>query len=106
MKKDASFHDFIVYDLMAKLPGITSRSMMGGSCIYSNKVPFAMIIENQLYLKGKGEVAEKLVSLGWTKFSYEKSDGKKISMCYWLVPDELIDNQEGFEEVISNVIKL
>ena len=69
MKKDASFHDFVVYDLMNRLPNITSRPMMSGWCIYSDKIPFAAIIGNQLFFKVKsGEVKEELKSLGSTQF--------------------------------------
>jgi TfoX/Sxy family transcriptional regulator of competence genes len=104
MKKDTSFHDYIVYDLMNRLFDISSRPMMSGWCIYSDKVPFASIIGNQLYLKAKGEMAEKLASLGWTKFNYEKSNGKSVSMNYWLVPDELIDDVEAFEEIAKEIL--
>lgn len=104
MKKDISYHDFIVYDLMNRLPEISSRSMMSGWCIYSNKIPFAAIIGNQLYLKAKGDMADKLATLGWQKFNYKKTSGKKVSMNYWQVPDALIDNQELFEELIKNTL--
>ena len=104
MKKDTSYHDFVVYDLMGKLPEISSRPMMGGWCIYSQGIPFSVIISNQVYLKAKGDLAEKLASLGWKKFKYEKKGGKVISMSYWQVPDELIDNQEKFEEVVEEVL--
>ena len=104
MKKDTSYHDFVVYDLMTNMSDITSRPMMSGWCIYSNKIPFAAIIDNQLYLKAKGEQASRLEALGWTKFSYTKSNGKTFSMSYWLVPGELIDNQEKFMEVAREVL--
>jgi len=106
MKKDTSYHDFIVYDLMNRFPDISSRPMMSGWCIYSNKIPFAAIIGNQLYLKAKGEMANKLASLGWTKFNYEKTSGKTVHMNYWQVPDELIDNQGSFEEIARKVLDL
>jgi DNA transformation protein len=104
MKKDSSYHDFIVYDLLNKLPHVSSRAMMGGWCIYSNKIPFAMIIENQLYLKAKGDLAEKLAENGWKKFTYEKSNGKTFSMSYWLVPDKLIDSQEKLMEIVEELL--
>lgn len=104
MKKDATYHDFVVYDLMAKMPGISSRPMMSGWCIYSNKVPFAAIIGNQLYFKAKGEIADRLASLGWKKFSYTRPNGKVVSMNYWLVPDELIDDQDLLVEMADEVI--
>ncbi len=78
--------------------------MMSGWCIYSNKIPFAAIIGNQLYLKAKGEKASELEAQGWTKFSYTKSSGKNVSMGYWLVPNELIDDQEGFMEVVRGIM--
>ncbi|MBI5126706.1 MAG: TfoX/Sxy family protein [Candidatus Taylorbacteria bacterium] len=104
MKKDLSYHDFIVYDIFNDLPEVTSRHMMSGWCIYSNKIPFAAIIGNQLYLKAKGEHAERLVGLGWTKFSYTKSDGKVVGMNYYQVPDELLDNQESLLTIARDLL--
>jgi len=104
MKKDNSYHDFVIYDLMNRLPEISSRPMMSGWCIYSNKVPFAAIIGNQLYLKTTGKFADKLAALGWTKFHYEKTSGKTVNMNYWQVPDELIDNQEKIEEIARELL--
>ncbi len=104
MKKDISYHDFIVYDLMSKLPNISSRPMMSGWCIYSDKISFAAIIGNQLYFKAKGSLANKFKSLDWVKFNYKKPNGKVINMNYWLVPDQLIDNQELFNEIAREVL--
>ncbi len=104
MKKDVSYHDFVVYDLLARVPEVSSRPMMSGWCIYSNKVPFAAIIGNRLYLKATRERAERLAAHGWQKFEYAKSGGKKVHMNYWLVPDELFDNQELLGETIGEVL--
>lgn len=105
MKKDISYHDFVVYDLLSRIPDISSRPMMSGWSIYSNVIPFAAIIGNQLYLKAKGEMADKLASYGWTKFQYEKSTGKTVSMNYWLVPDEIFDDQEQLDEMIGKILE-
>jgi TfoX/Sxy family transcriptional regulator of competence genes len=104
MKKNNSYHDFIVYDLMSRLPEISSKAMMSGWCIYSEKIPFAAIIGNQVYLKAKGEISEKLLSLGWKKYNYQKSNGKTVEMNYLQVPDELIDNQEEFNKIAIEVL--
>jgi len=105
MKKDTSYHDFVVYDLLARVREVSSRPMMSGWCIYSDKVPFAAIIGNQLYLKAKGEMAEALAERGWQKFEYEKSGGKKVHMNYWLVPDDVFDDQEQLDEVLTEVLQ-
>ncbi len=104
MKKDTSYHDFVVYDLLARIPDVSSRPMMSGWSVYSNKVPFAAIIGNRLYLKAKGEMAEALASRGWSKFEYAKSGGKVVRMNYWLVPDDLFDDQEQLEAVIIEAL--
>lgn len=104
MKKDTSYHDFIVYDLMNRLPGISSRGMMSGWCIYSEGVSFAAIIGNKIYLKAKGKLADKLSSLGWVKFNYKKSNGRTVNMNYWQVPEELIDDQESFEQIATEAL--
>jgi TfoX/Sxy family transcriptional regulator of competence genes len=104
MKKDVPYHDFVVYDLLSRIPEISSRPMMSGWCIYSNAIPFAAIIGNKLYLKAKREMADALASRGWLKFEYEKSDGKTVTMNYWLVPDETLDDQEQLEEIIGQIL--
>lgn len=79
---------------------------MSGWCIYSSGFPFAAIIENQVYLKAKGEFAQKLASLGWVKFNYKKTNGQVVSMSYWRVPDELMDDQEMFTNIAKEALFL
>lgn len=104
MKKDVSYHDFVVHDLMSRIPEVSSRPMVSGWCLYSNAVPFAAIIGNQLYLKAKGDIAAALESRGWQKFQYEKSSGTTVHMNYWLVPDDVFDDQEQLDEVVMEIL--
>jgi len=107
MKKDTSFHDFIIYDLMNRLPGVFSRPMMSGWCIYSNKIPFAAIIGNELFFKIKDDkMKEKMKSLGSIQFKYKKKDKKVVTMSYWSVPEEAIDNSDLFCELVNEIISL
>ena len=107
MKKDTSFHDFVIYDLTNRLPGVSSRPMMSGWCIYSNKIPFAAIIGNELFFKIKdSEMKEKMKSLGSVQFKYKKKDKKVVSMSYWSVPEEAIDNSGLFFDLANEIISL
>lgn len=107
MKKDASFHDFVVYDLMNKFSDISSKTMMSGWCVYYNKIPFAAIIGNELFFKIKdNEMKEKMKKLGSIQFKYKKKDKKVVTMSYWSVPEEAMDNQDLFFELGSKVILL
>ena len=106
MKKDTSFHDFVIYDLMNRIPNISSRPMMSGWCIYSNKIPFAAIIGNELFFKVKGEeMKDKMKSLGSEQFKYKKKDKKVVTMSYWSVPEEAMDNSDLFFELANEVIR-
>ncbi len=105
MKKSTDFHDFVVYDLLGRLGNITSKPMMSGWCVYANEIPFAAIIGNNLYLKTKNpDVIAELEKHGSHKFSYEKKDRKIISMNYWLVPEEKLDDTDFILELSEKVI--
>ena len=106
MKRDTSFHDFVVYDLMNRLSGISSRLMMGGWCIYADKIPFSLIIENKLFFKVQEDgTKKKLKALGSKQFTYKKKDKKLVKMCYWSVPDEAMDDSDMFYELVNEVIE-
>ncbi len=51
MKRDQSFHDYVVQDLLEKESGITSRAMFGGWGIYKNGLIFAINSDGELYFK-------------------------------------------------------
>lgn len=105
MKKDPSFHDYIVYDVLGSLPDLSSRHMMSGWSIYSNGVTFAAIIGNQFYLKTKSaQLIERLQELGSEKFSYEKSDGKVVSMSYWYISEDNLENHQMIHELVEEAI--
>ncbi len=99
MKKDTTYHDFVIYDLMANFPNITSRPMMGGWIIYSDKKPFGLISNGELYLKSKTQKEN------WIQFQYEKSKNKIVKLCYWKIPEEIIENQYEFENAVESVLK-
>lgn len=42
VRKDKSFHDYIVYDILGILTGITSKAMFGGWAIYNGGTIFGI----------------------------------------------------------------
>lgn len=93
MAKDKSFHDYIIFDVFDGIK-LVSRAMFGGYGIYKNGKIFALIIENQFYLKSDKTNLQKLVDLGCEKFSYEKKDGKIVDVSYFLIAEEILEDQE------------
>jgi DNA transformation protein len=82
-----------ITDLLDPIEGITSRAMFGGYGIYKDGLIFAIIDDNELYLKGVGKAVIVFENAGSEQFSYQ---GKKgiVKMCYWKVPSDIIDDKE------------
>jgi len=104
MKKDSSFHDFVINDLFAEIPGIASRHMFGGWGIYKDDIFFAIISGGELYFKVDDENRMDYETLGSHPFVYSR-DGKQISMSYWLIPEEIMEDQEKLAEWIDKSVE-
>ena len=97
MKKSTEFHDYVVYDVLGGISGITSRAMFGGYGIYKNGEIFAIIADSELYFKVDENTVLDFKKLGSSQFTYKKKDGKKYAMNYWLLPEEIMEDKERLE---------
>lgn len=104
MAKDKSFHDYIVYDLLGNIPGITSRAMFGGWAIYENGIIFAIIADGQLYFKVGDSNRKMFEQLESRPFVYLKNNGKPITMSYWLVPEEVMEDRERLYDLVDKSV--
>ncbi len=105
MKKSSEFHDYVVLDLLEGISGITSRAMFGGYGIYKDRKIFAIITDGELYFKSSKETEEFYKSQGSHPFEYSKKDGKKYTMQYWFVPENILENREKFSEWVDTALK-
>lgn len=101
MKKSSEFHDYIVFDLLEGVSGITSKAMFGGYGIYRDGKIFAIISDGELYFKSSKETEEFYKSKGSHPFVYSKKNGKEYSMRYWFVSEEVMENREKFSEWVD-----
>ncbi len=104
--KNKSFHDYIVYDLLADIPDITSRAMFGGWALYKNGIIFGIIVAGELYFKVDNGNRPDFQRMESHPFVYVKSDGKSITMCYWLVPEEVLEDKERFYDLIEKSVAI
>lgn len=93
MAVDRAFHDHVVHDLLADVTGISSRSMFGGWGIYRDGIFFAIITDGELYFKVDGTNRPAFERRNSRPFVYER-DGKPITMSYWLVPEEILEDRD------------
>lgn len=104
MKKDQSFHDYIIYDLLGDILDITSRGMFGGWAIYKSGIIFGIIVAGELYFKVDDENRSEFEKVESRPFVYAKKDGKPITMSYWLVPEEIMENKERFYDLVEKSV--
>lgn len=104
MKNDRSFHEYIVQDLLGDISGITSRAMFGGLALYKNGTIFGIVVDSELYFKVDDRNRAEYEAGMSHSFTYTKSNGKTVSMPYWLVPAEFMDDREKLMDMIDKSV--
>lgn len=97
MSKMTPFLEYVVYDLFGDGEPITWRAMMGAHVLYYEGKPFAIAEDDELYFKGSKETKDWYLERGSKQFTYTK-EGKDAHLYYFLVPEEVQENREVFEE--------
>lgn len=104
MKRDKSFHDYVVYDILGDEPAITSKAMFGGWGIYQNGVVFGIITGGQLYFKVDDGNRSEFEAIDSHPFVYAKKSGKSVALLYWLVPEEVMEDREKFHDLMRTSV--
>lgn len=103
MAKKNSFVEYVVHDMMGHIPGITSRAMFGGYGLYLDGKIFAVIADDEVYLKTADEAIGAFELYGSHPFTYE-AKGKKMQMKYWLLPQEIADDPEQLRDWVVRAV--
>ena len=94
----ANSPDFLAYlkELM-RGGGIatTSRAMFGGHGLYVDGVFFAIVDDDELFLRVDDEIRAAFEALGCTPFEYTTNDGVGHAMSYLRAPDEALERPEA-----------
>ena len=91
---------FMAYiaDLLLPLSGIKMRKMFGGHGIYQHGIFFALVIEDILYFKVDDTNRPDYQAQGSQPFTYEGKSGKQITMNYWQVPVDVLEDSDLLAE--------
>ena len=87
--------DYILYlhEVFERFGPITARKMFGGYGIYHHGLMFALVADEELYLKADAQNVSYFEKEGLGPFEYDKN-GKLMKMSYYLAPDEIMDDRE------------
>ena len=101
MKTDSSFKDYIVYDVLGHVDGITAKAMFGGWGIYKDGCIVGIIVSGELYLKADTHSMERLTKEGRHPFVYDGHNHKTVTMPYMSVSEEELEQPGLIEERIN-----
>ncbi len=96
-----NFHDYVVKDLMAGIPGIHSRAMFGGFGLYKNGQIFGIIVDDEVYFKVGDANRKDYERKGSEPFTYKAKGNKRVTMSYWHLPAEILDDGEVLAEWVE-----
>lgn len=100
------FHDYIIYDAMANMSGISSKKMFGGYSLYKDGIIFAIITsDGQLYFKINDSNRDMFKKHGSHPFIYKGYKLRKaIEMPYWTLPEEILENKDELAKWIDSSV--
>ena len=97
MKKDNSYTEYIVYDVLGHIRGISTKPMFSGTGIFLDGVIVAFVTGGELYFKCDKELKEKYLKEGCHTFNFEKN-GKVVELGYITATEDMIEDREKIEE--------
>jgi len=91
----AKANEFVthVLDLLEPLGPVSAKRMFGGYGIYLDRMMFALVASNTLYLKVDDESRGEFDAAGLEPFRYSKK-GKSYQMSYHAAPEDALEDAE------------
>jgi len=81
-----------VQEQFSFLGPIRIKKMFGGAGIYCNDLIFGIIVDDAVYLKADASTKNEFEALGMEPFSYEAKGNKKVSMSYYHIPEDYLED--------------
>lgn len=88
-------NDYIefLHEVFADFGEIQAKPMFGGYGLFHSGLMFALVADEQLYLKVDNQSETAFDELGLPAFSFNKA-GKHVKMSYRLAPEAIFDDPE------------
>ena len=102
----SSFVDYVVRDLLGGVEGVRARAMFGGHGVYKDDTFFAIVVGDELYYKADASTRKDYERHGSEPFSYSRKDKKAVTMSYWKLPVEVMDDRQEFLEWTEKAVRV
>ena len=104
MPKQNAFHDYVIHDALAHLPGITSRAMFGGYGIYQEGVIFGLIANDRLYFKAGIQNQTDMDAAASEPFIYEMKGHRQTNLGYREVPESVLTDPDQVADWVAKAV--
>jgi DNA transformation protein len=91
------FRDFVL-DQLARVPELRSKSMFGGVGLYSGERFFGIVAADELFLKVDDSNRAAYEAAGSEPFRPLADAKRAVSMSYWRVPIEVLEDPAELAE--------
>ncbi|MDF2182961.1 TfoX/Sxy family protein [Neptuniibacter sp. CAU 1671] len=92
MANSQDYIDFLL-DQLSGFRTVRTKRMFGGHGIFAGDLMFALVVNDQLYLKADANLAAVFIDEGCQQFTYQKQ-GKTAHINYYTAPEETLDDPE------------
>jgi DNA transformation protein and related proteins len=93
MSASAGYKAFLL-EQMAMFGAVTIKSMFGGAGVYHDGLMFALIDDDQLYIKADPQSKAQFIAEGSGPFVYMGKDRKPMEMAYFRAPERCFDDPD------------
>jgi len=105
MKTSEEFHDFILYDVLGEVRGVTSKRMFSGYGLYQDGVIFAIIAEGSVYFRTDERTRPEYERRGSAPFQYKRKEKIATLKNYWQLPEEIMEDRGTVGEWVFNAVR-
>lgn len=89
----AAFVQYIAEDVLSELD-VKTRRMFGGHGFYHAGKMFGLEAEGKIYFKVDDETRPDYEAMESQPFQYSSKDRTSVTMSYWMVPEEVLEDRE------------
>lgn len=102
MSVSRGYQDFIL-DLLAPLDPVPRR-MFSGVGLFHSGAMFALMVRDTLYLRVDDTTREQFERAGSQPFSYQRGERQVSLSAYYVVPEDLLDQQDELLQWVRDAI--
>lgn len=87
-----------IEEMFEPLGPVSIRRMFGGKGIYHNGLIVAIEIYGEILLKADSVSVPQFAAAGARQWIYENKKGTPVSMPYWSIPEEALDDPDEMKK--------